>query len=78
MDTEDSSDPTYCRGMSGELEVIRKEMKSMRKQLKEKLKDSRSVTRCQFSDEILQNELPYNFKPLNYEYNGSTDPTSSW
>lgn len=31
MDMEESSDPTYHGGMSGELEAIQREMKSMRK-----------------------------------------------
>lgn len=34
MDSEETSDPTYCGGMSGELDIIRMEMKYMRKQLK--------------------------------------------
>lgn len=29
---------------------------------------------CKFLEKILQDELPYSFKPLNYEYDGSTGP----
>ncbi|KAL8530621.1 hypothetical protein ACS0TY_007596 [Phlomoides rotata] len=32
------------------------------------------VTGCQFYEKKLQDELPYNFKPVNYEFDGTTDP----
>ncbi|KAL8531027.1 hypothetical protein ACS0TY_007876 [Phlomoides rotata] len=40
----------------------------------ERVSDYRPPTSCQFSDEILHDELPFNFKTLNYEYEGTSDP----
>ncbi|KAL8465692.1 hypothetical protein ACS0TY_034967 [Phlomoides rotata] len=46
----------------------------MHKQIHDRVSDHRPVTGHQFTHEILQDELSINFKPLNYEYDGTMDP----
>ncbi|KAL8523478.1 hypothetical protein ACS0TY_013437 [Phlomoides rotata] len=61
-------------GVNDQIEGLEKEVDTMRKQMLDRVSNPRPITGCQFSDVILHDELPYNFKPLNYEYDGIADP----
>ncbi|KAL8502891.1 hypothetical protein ACS0TY_021859 [Phlomoides rotata] len=74
LEEDGSSDDTYHGDLNNQLAAIKKEMEYMRKKMHECLSDYRPPTGCQFSDEILQDELHSNFKPLNYKYDGTSHP----
>ncbi|KAL8524226.1 hypothetical protein ACS0TY_013984 [Phlomoides rotata] len=57
--------------VSDKLYALKKEVEMMRQQINNN-GGVLPVTGCHFSEEILQDELLYNFKPVNYEYDGTT------
>ncbi|KAL8507091.1 hypothetical protein ACS0TY_017833 [Phlomoides rotata] len=73
-DVEESTDNAPPVVVAGQLEAFKNEIEAMHKQIHDRVSDLRPVTGRQFTHEILQDELSFNFKPLNYEYDGTTDP----
>ncbi|KAL8534973.1 hypothetical protein ACS0TY_010846 [Phlomoides rotata] len=73
QDMEESTDNAPPAVVADQLEAFRKEIEAMRRQIHDRASDPKPVTGCQFTPEILQDELSFNFKSLNYEYDGTTD-----
>ncbi|KAL8512073.1 hypothetical protein ACS0TY_018509 [Phlomoides rotata] len=73
-DMEKSTDNAPPTVVVDQLEAFKKEIEAMHKYINDRVSNHRLITGRQFTTEILQDELPFNFKPLNYEYDGTMDP----
>lgn len=69
---EERSHPTYDGGVSYQLISFQRHMKTMKKQIN-RVSDARLVADCQIFDEILSDELPFSFKSLTFECDGTID-----
>ncbi|KAL8469369.1 hypothetical protein ACS0TY_032262 [Phlomoides rotata] len=74
QDMEESTDNEPPAVIGDQLEAFRKEIEVMHKQIHDRVSNPRPITGRQFTPKILQDELPFNIKPLNCEYDGTTDP----
>ncbi|KAL8477726.1 hypothetical protein ACS0TY_029866 [Phlomoides rotata] len=74
QDMEESTDTAPLAVVADQLEAFRREIEAIRQQIRDQVSGPRPITGRQFISEILQDELPFNCKPLNYEYDGTTDP----
>lgn len=70
---EESYVSTHEGGVSHQFMTLQKQIEAMKKQMN-RVSDARPIAGCQFSEEILSDELPFNFKSLTFEYDGITDP----
>ncbi|KAL8465817.1 hypothetical protein ACS0TY_035067 [Phlomoides rotata] len=75
QDMEENADHAPPPVTNDQLEALKKKkIETMRWRMDNPVSNSRPITGHQFTDEILQDELYFNFKPLNYEYDGTTNP----
>lgn len=69
---EESSDLTYEEGISHQLLTLKRQMETMKKQMNRVI-ESTPLAGYQFFKEILSDALPFNFKTLTFEQDGTTN-----